>query len=202
LLNRQVKGELPDDTNEIKNIISDFYKLVSEDLINKEQENIYSYFSFKDLQNIVTPHNNKLRQIDEQNEYYKKIDEGGGKSPIIFQNDKVTVLKIMTKEESITVGRYSSTSWCISVPEGDNYFNRYIKSGKTIYMFVPRNPKIQRITVVAYPDEWDTKLNQSVPGGYEIRDRLNRPMSHEEFKKYCEKLGFPWGEQYLKRNEL
>ena len=115
------------------------------------QRDISGFKNLDDLYNVLL--GAKQKQAAKQAEKDKKKAAKSG-ARIIFEKDKVSVIRPETTEASCLFGK--GTQWCISAERSNNYFDSYSKKGKSFYFFFfpghSQGRKADKIALVLDPD--------------------------------------------------
>ena len=63
----------------------------------------------------------------------------------IFEDDLLRVIEVTNKEAGIKYGK--GTTWCISATKSKNFFNDYYWAGSRMFIFLPKDPRKEKITI-------------------------------------------------------
>ena len=109
------------------------------------------------------------------------IVSGEDKVEKIIDNDKVLVLKVLSKEASIKYGK--NTKWDISsTTDNGNYFNKYVNEhGYTMYFVIVKNTQDAEKYVVAV----------APTGKLEVYDAADKPVDYDLFNEKLVSWGIP-----------
>jgi len=130
-------------------IIKDFNDLVEKHRIKGEQADINRYKSPEEVYDVVK-HFEDNNMSKTQTSKKIKAEE----AEKVFENDKVIIVKPLSKDASIYYG--ANTRWCTSASSSYNYFNSYFYNRNvTLYYVISKIPvqkNYEKIAVAVYPD--------------------------------------------------
>ena len=97
-------------------------------------------------------------------------------SKLVFENDKVKVFLITSKEASCQYG--SGTKWCITM-KNQRHYETYVWKGVTFYFIIAKNPSkpdLAKVAVAKYPEK--------LKGVIEVFDTADKQLNNADYNEF------------------